>query len=139
MRLLLDSQILYWWRDDSPRLTPLALSLLADPENDLFVSVATVWELAIKEKRGKLSVPRGFFDTIEAIGMKLLPVTVAHAVATRDLPLIHHDPFDRIIVAQARVEGLVLLTHDRMLAQYPVPFILDDGGTAAPSFPPPRE
>jgi PIN domain nuclease of toxin-antitoxin system len=124
MKLLLDSHLLVWSSSTSKRLSLAARSLINDPDNNLFFSAASVWELAIKQDSKKHDVQvdarllrRGLLDN----GYSELPVTGEHAVAIRSLPLIHKDPFDRILVAQATVEGITLLTADPIVARYPGP------------------
>ena len=117
MRLLLDTHVFLWWRADSRYLRSNARRAIADAQL-VFVSAATAWEAAIKAALGRLRIP----DTIEAgvidSGFERLPISFAHAEAAARLPPHHADPFDRMLVAQARTEGLTLVTHDRRLAPY---------------------
>ena len=117
MRLLLDTHVFLWWRADSRHLRADARRAIADAQL-VFVSAATAWEAAIKAALGRLRIP----DTIEAgvldSGFEQLPISFAHAEAAARLPPHHADPFDRMLVAQARTEGLTLVTHDRRLAPY---------------------
>lgn len=123
--LLLDSQSLLWLLDDSPRLGPAARTSIADA-NGVFVSAATVCELTIKTMLGKLSVPADLSTQLVDQGLALLTITAEHAEAIRDYPeLTRHDPFDRILVAQADRANLRLLTADRVLLQLKREFILD--------------
>jgi PIN domain nuclease of toxin-antitoxin system len=124
VKLLLDTQLLLWAAGQPDRLPPAARTLLADPANQLLFSAASVWEVAIKRGLGRsdLNVDprllrRGLLDN----GYDELTVTSEHAVGVDVLPPIHKDPFDRILVAQAMVEGIVLLTSDPLVAQYPGP------------------
>jgi PIN domain nuclease of toxin-antitoxin system len=113
--LLLDSQALIWLLDDSPRLGPLARQAITTAKG-VHVSAATVWELAIKTMLGKLSVPDDFSRRLVAQGLVLLSITAEHAEAIRDFPeLVRHDPFDRLLIAQASRTGLRLLTADHVL------------------------
>ena len=91
--------------------------------NDIFVSVATVWEIAIKRATGKLAFAAPIVETIERLGFQLLPITGAHAEHAGGLPRHHNDPFDRMLVAQATLEGLVLGTQDPMMRPYAVPLL----------------
>ena len=95
-----------------------ARAFIADPENTVFVSAATMWEIRIKEKLGKLDVPANLIATVRSEEFEWIPVSAEHADATMDLPLLHRDPFDRMLVAQAKWMGITLLTSDPMLAQY---------------------
>ncbi|MFC5993581.1 type II toxin-antitoxin system VapC family toxin [Pseudonocardia hispaniensis] len=120
MRLLVDSHVLLWWLEGSPRLSPVAIEAMANGANELFLSAATVWELAIKQSVGKLRLDVDLRAHAEDQGFTELPVTGAHASVVRDLPFHHKDPFDRMLVAQARVEGLTLVTADPALRAYDV-------------------
>jgi PIN domain nuclease of toxin-antitoxin system len=123
--LLLDSQALLWLLDDSPRLGPLARRAVTSAQG-VHVSAATVWELTIKSMLGKLTVPSDLSRRLPGQGLELLSVTAEHAEAIRDFPeLIRHDPFDRLIVAQASRAGLQLLTADHVLLELRRDFILD--------------
>ena len=118
MKLLLDTQLMLWWLADSPKLSRQARALIADPANTVFVSAATMWEIRIKEKLGKLDVPANLIATVVSEEFEWIPVTAEHADATMDLPLLHRDPFDRMLVAQAKWMGITLLTSDSLLAKY---------------------
>ena len=124
MRLLLDTHILLWATIWPERLSSVARSLLEDTANDLLFSAASVWEVAIKRSLGRPDfqvdprlLRRGLLDH----GYEELPVTGQHAVAVAILPLLHQDPFDRILIAQAATEGITLLTADPRIARYPAP------------------
>ena len=123
--LLLDSQTLLWLLDDSPRLGSAARKTISASPG-VHVSAATVWELTIKAMLGKLSVPTGLSAALIGQGLILLNITSEHAEAIRDYPeLTRHDPFDRLLVAQADRAGLRLLTADRVLLGLQREFILD--------------
>ena len=123
--LLLDSQALLWVLDDSPRLGPQARQAITTAQG-VHVSAATVWELTIKSMLGKLTVPSDLSQRLPGQGLELLSVTAGHAGAIRDFPeLIRHDPFDRLIVAQASRAGQQLLTADHVLLELRRDFILD--------------
>jgi len=119
VRLLLDTHVFLWWRDDSRKLRSHARRAIAEAQL-VFVSAATAWEAAIKAALGRLQIP----DTIEAgvvdSGFEKLPISFSHAESAAHLPPHHADPFDRMLVAQARAEGLTLVTHDRRLAPYEI-------------------
>ena len=119
MRLLLDTHILLWWLNDSPDLPEQAKALIADPANEVFVSPMSLWEIAIKSRLGKIvadvdAVRQAALDS----GFDPLPFTLTHAAEVARLPDHHRDPFDRALVAQARIEPLRLLTHDDIVAMY---------------------
>jgi PIN domain nuclease of toxin-antitoxin system len=123
--LLLDSQVLLWLLDDSPRLGTRARQAITSAQG-VHVSAATVWELTIKSMLGKLSVPADFSTRLIAQGLELLDITAEHAEAIRDFPeLTRHDPFKRLLVAQACRAGLRLLTADQVLLNLRRDFILD--------------
>ena len=123
--LLLDSQALLWLLDDNPRLGPRARQAITSAQG-VYVSAATVWELTIKTMLGKLSVPADLSERLTAQGFALLRITAEHAEAIREFPeLVRHDPFDRLLVAQATRAGLRLLTDDQVLLGLGRDFIID--------------
>jgi len=119
-RLLVDTDALLWWLTDDPRLSEKAREALADPANDVLVSTASVWEIAIKRALGKLSAPDDLPDHIVAQGFSWLPVGAEHAWHVRDLPPHHRDPFDRLLVAQALSERLPIVSADARFGAYGV-------------------
>lgn len=119
MRLLLDTHILLWWLDDHPALPARAVALIADPANEVFVSPMSLWEIAIKSRLGKLTADVDeVHQAVLESGFAPLPFTFEHAVEVARLPNHHHDPFDRALIAQARLEPLHLITHDDVIAAY---------------------
>lgn len=121
MNLLLDTHLLLWAASEPQRLSSKARTLLLAPANQLIFSSASLWEISIKNglERPDFNVdPRRLWRMLLVNGYRELPVTSEHAVAVNDLPPLHNDPFDRILVAQARVEGLTLLTVDKAVAKY---------------------
>jgi PIN domain nuclease of toxin-antitoxin system len=119
--LLIDTHLLLWWLNNSPQLPANALPLIADPLNTIFVSVATVWEISIKQALGKIELPSNFDQALATSGFEMLAIQAAHARAASCIPLLHRDPFDRMLMAQATVEKLVLLTADSQVASYGEP------------------
>ena len=119
MEILIDTHMLLWWLADDSRLSKKARALMADPANMLTVSAATAWEIAIKQALGKITMDGDLEKEVRELGFAMLPVTFPHAAETLTLPAIHRDPFDRMLVAQARVESLPLLTVDPHILQYP--------------------
>ena len=119
-RLLVDTHALLWWLADDPGLSATAREALAEPANDVLVSTASVWEIAIKRALGKLSAPDDLPAHIEAQGFGWLPVQAAHAWQVRDLPPHHRDPFDRLLVAQSLVEQLPVVSADARFSAYGV-------------------
>ena len=119
MRLLLDTNVFLWWIYGAA-LTPSARSAIAAPESDVRVSSVTVWESEIKRATGKLKLPDDLIEVVRVEGFAELPVRFEHAVAAGRLPRHHGDPFDRMLVAQAQLEGLSLVTADSAIARYDV-------------------
>jgi len=108
MKLLLDTHVFVWWDADLTRLSAVALVAIRDPANEIWVSTASAWELAIKVQIGKLTLRLPLADIFAqqmANGMRILPVSLIHALAVEALPPVHKDPFDRMLVAQANAEG----------------------------------
>lgn len=121
MKLLLDTHLLLWTASDPDRLSKAARKAIQDPDNELMFSAASLWEITIKRSLDRKDfqvtprlLRRGLLDN----GYQELPVTSEHALATENLPPIHKDPFDRILIAQSVVEGALLLTTDAQVAQY---------------------
>jgi PIN domain nuclease of toxin-antitoxin system len=120
LRLLVDSHVLLWHVQDDPRLKPKPTAAIEAPDAEVLVSVASLWELAIKSALGKLAVPDDLPERVEGMGFELLTVSAAHAWAVRELPPNHGDPFDRLLVAQAQVERLPIVSADPAFSNYGV-------------------
>ena len=121
MNLLLDTHVLLWALEDHPSLSLAARSAITDGGNLVFVSAATAWEITIKSALGKLRAPTtGYLEELRRHRFTPLDITTEHALAVETLPLHHADPFDRILVAQAQVERLTLVTRDARIRMYPV-------------------
>ena len=119
VRLLLDTHILIWWLADDPRLKKSARDVIADPRNEIFASAAVVWEVAIKSALGRIDVDVDEFEAaLHENGFEGLPVSLQHAARVGHLPKIHRDPADRMLVAQASIEELRLVSHDRVFERY---------------------
>lgn len=123
-RLLLDTHVWLWWQADDRRLGALARHAIRTA-TEVWFSAASAWEIAIKASLGKLTLPRGadIESALALDGFRPLPVAITHAEAVRTLRVLHRDPFDRMLVAQARCEGLTILTADSRLAEYDVPLL----------------
>jgi PIN domain nuclease of toxin-antitoxin system len=119
LRLLLDTHTLLWWADGR-RLADPAVSAIASPENQVLVSAVSVWETEIKVASGKLRLDFDFATSAVEHGFAPLPITFAHAAAAGRLPPHHRDPWDRMLVAQAQLEGLTIVTRDPVFARYQV-------------------
>lgn len=123
MNFLLDTHVLLWWLDDAPDLSDEARELIKNKEDLVFVSAATIWEIRIKQGLGKLAVPDSFMSVLMKQAFEFLPITIHHADAIKDLPTLHRDSFDRILIAQAICEDLTIITQDSIFPQYPVAVI----------------
>jgi PIN domain nuclease of toxin-antitoxin system len=123
MSLLLDTHVLLWWLADDRELAGEVKDRL-DVEPGVQVSSATIWEIGIKQALGKIAGPDDLLERIRGSGVRELPISWAHAVAASRLPLIHRDPFDRMLVAQAQCEGSTLVTRDPRCVQYDVQVLL---------------
>ena len=120
MKVLLDTRILLWWLADDPALPPAARDPIADADTTVVVSAATAWEIAIKKAAGRLDAPDDLLEALEVNSFDTLAITAAHARDAGALPAHHTDPFDRMLVAQARAEKLTLVTVDHRFADYDV-------------------
>lgn len=127
MRLLLDTQCWLWWFSQPERLSEEAIEQIANETNEVWFSVASVWEIGIKVAIGKLPLPEQIDDYIFArmtqLGARTLEITASHALRASALPLIHRDPFDRMLIAQAQIEDMKLVSADSMFNQYEVDVI----------------
>jgi PIN domain nuclease of toxin-antitoxin system len=123
MTLLLDTHVLLWWLEDAPQLSRPARKAIQDGQNTVYISAAVAWEIAIKKALGKLDAPDDLEEVMAANRFLPLPITIPHALAVQTLPDHHRDPFDRLLIAQALLEGFRLVTRDREIARYPVPRI----------------
>ena len=124
MKLLLDTHTFIWWDTDPAQLSQQVLDLCHDQTNTLILSVVTVWEIQIKSQLGKLALDLPLAELVQsqqdANGIQLLPVNLAHVLALDTLPRHHKDPFDRLLIAQANIEGAMLLSKDPAFAAYSV-------------------
>ncbi len=118
MRLLLDTHAFLWWMADDPRLGPAARAAIRNPENGVYLSAASVWEMHIKVALGRLRVPEPASTAARRLGLEPLDVNWAHAEASAALPPLHKDPFDRLLIAQAQIESLTLVTNDPAIQSY---------------------
>jgi PIN domain nuclease of toxin-antitoxin system len=123
LKLLIDTHAALWFLEGDPSLSAVALSLIEDDSIERRLSAASVWEVAIKRGTGKLTATADFHERMERKGVRGLSVTDAHAAAVTDLPMHHRDPFDRLLVAQARIEGMSILSKDENLRAYDVPVV----------------
>jgi len=124
MRILLDTHAFLWWITDDQRMSPRATEVIADGRNDLLFSAASGWEIAIKAGLGRIKLPspmdRFLIEQLRKNRMEMLPIQMAHALHVHTLPRRHRDPFDRMLVSQAQLEKLPILSGDREIARYDV-------------------
>ncbi|HZH29652.1 MAG TPA: type II toxin-antitoxin system VapC family toxin [Pyrinomonadaceae bacterium] len=124
MKLLLDTHTFIWWAGEPEKLSSNALALLEDEDNELMLSVVSVWEIQIKSQLGKLRLNVPLEDLVESQrqenGLQILPIELEHVLALSRLPTLHKDPFDRLLIAQSQVEDADIVSKDREFASYPV-------------------
>ena len=123
MKLLLDTHAALWWLSDDARFGAQAAHHLADETNQVLLSAAVVWEVAIKRSLGKLDAPEDLAPTLLGAGVRTLAVSVDHAAAVEHLPWHHRDPFDRMLIAQASIEGAAIVSRDESLRPYGITLI----------------
>jgi len=122
MKLVLDTHVILWWLWDDPRLGQRARAVIADPRVKVMASIASPWEMSVKHRIGKLDERGGdMLDWLEDEAVEVLPVRADDLRALEALPLLHRDPFDHLIIAQALVEGARIMTDDGIMARYDVP------------------
>lgn len=120
MQLLLDTHAFLWWNSDDPALGPKAREAITEPGNVVFVSAATTWEIAVKRVLGKLDAPGDVASWVPDNGFVELVIDAKHTIRSAELPLHHRDPFDRLLIAQAQLEELTLVTGDPEMVKYDV-------------------
>lgn len=124
MKILLDTNALIWWFKDSPRLSVKARAIVQHPDTIVLVSIVSLWEITIKWRIGKMELSgSSLLGPIDQAGMQLVTISPVHLYAVEGLPFRHRDPFDHLILAQAKVEGAVVITSDEQMADYGVPCI----------------
>ena len=127
MRYLLDTHTFLWWNMDDAQLSSLARELIADGNNEIFLSAASAWEITIKTARGRLTLPedptRYVSNRLSLHGFQALPVQIHHAVQVYKLPMHHADPFDRLLIAQSQIESMSLISVDMEIRKYEVEVI----------------
>lgn len=118
--LLLDTHALLWWLSDNRQLTKTARTAIADPGNAVFVSAASAWEIAIKQKLGKLSAPNDLLEVVALGELEWLPIEAEDGLAAGRLPMHHRDPFDRLLIAQARARSALIVSRDQTFDRYDI-------------------
>lgn len=122
-RILLDTHAILWWLSGNQLLGRNSIETISNQDNDIFVSAASIWEIAINKKKGLLEAPDDFDSIIVEEGFKQLPISLYHAERAGELELHHKDPFDRMLIVQAQAEGLSLMTSDKAISMYSVKVI----------------
>ncbi|WP_341760855.1 MULTISPECIES: type II toxin-antitoxin system VapC family toxin [unclassified Candidatus Tisiphia] len=124
MSYLLDTHTLLWWLEDNPTLTVESRKIISNPNNLIFVSSVNSWEITIKKALGKLEAPNNLEQVILESGFDPLPININHTIFVEKLENYHDDPFDRLLISQAIIEGLTIITRDNKITQYSVPIII---------------
>lgn len=120
MKYLLDTHIILWWLTEPEKLTSKARKVISDKIDPICVSSVSLWEMAIKQSLGKITLPNNMIDILSSEGFEMLPITAPECLSVADLPFLHYDPFDRLLVMQAKLNDLVLITRDEKIMSYPV-------------------
>lgn len=120
MKFLLDTHSLLWTVFEPDKLSTEAQEIIADQENIICISLISLWEIGIKQNIGRLDIPKEFFEVVATGGFEMLSLTVAQIEQYRELPLYHRDPFDRMLIVQAKEQKLILITRDREISKYDV-------------------
>ena len=120
MQYLLDTHVVLWWLTEPEQIHAKAQKIIRNRSNEIFVSSASFWEIAIKKSIGRMTMPHNLLETIAIEGFKILPIMPEECIGVADLPLLHADPFDRLLVIQAKLHDLVIITRDTKIAEYPI-------------------
>lgn len=120
MEYLLDTHVILWWFTEPEKISPKAQKIIRNKSNNIFLSSASFWEMAIKKSLGRLTLPHNLLEAIFAESFKILPIMPEDGLGVADLPLLHSDPFDRLLIIQAKLHDLIIITADSKIADYPV-------------------
>jgi len=120
MRYLLDTYVVLWWLAEPDKIHTKARKIIRDRTNEIFVNSASFWEMAIKKSIGRLTLPHNILETVAIEGFKVLPIMPEESIGVADLPMLHADPFDRLLILQSKLYDLVLITRDDKIMDYPV-------------------
>lgn len=120
MQYLLDTHVILWWFTEPKKIAPKAQKIIRDKSNNIFLSSGSFWEMAIKKSLGRLTLPHNLLEAVATENFKILPIMPEEGLGVADLPLLHSDPFDRLLIIQAKLHDLVIITHDSKIAEYPV-------------------
>jgi PIN domain nuclease of toxin-antitoxin system len=131
VKLLLDTHAVLWWLGDDERIGTKARDLIGDPENEVLISIVSLWEIVVKQRIGKLAAEiKEILDEVERQRLTLLDITATHLLALAALPTLHRDPFDHLLIAQAMAEGAIFVSEDRRARRYAVQTVTcSDAGT----------
>jgi len=120
MQYLLDTHVVLWWLTDPSKLSINVRKIITDKTQQIFVSSVSIWEMAIKSEIGKLTIPQNILAVLRSENIQILPLTAEDGLGVTDLPKLHSDPFDRMLVVQAKLNDLVFITKDPQILQYPI-------------------
>ena len=120
MQYLLDTHILLWWFTTPKKISTKAQKIIRDKSNNIFLSSASLWEMAIKKSLGRLTLPHNLIEAVATESFRILPIMPEESLGVADLPLLHSDPFDRLLIIQAKLHDLIIITKDLKIAEYPV-------------------
>lgn len=120
MQYLLDTHVVLWWFTTPETMKKKTQSIIRDKSNQIFVSSVSFWEMAIKKSLGRLTLPHNLIEMVAAEAFNILPIMPEDGLGVADLPLLHTDPFDRLLIMQAKLNDLVIITRDKKIAEYPV-------------------
>jgi PIN domain nuclease of toxin-antitoxin system len=120
MKYLLDTHVILWWISEPEQISSKARKIISDKNIKVLISSVSIWEMSIKKSLGRLSFPSNLIQVLESEGFEMLPMNGIEAISIAELPLIHQDPFDRMLVMQAKINDLVLITRDAKIIKYPV-------------------
>ena|SRR5579864_3994861 len=120
MQYLLDTHVLLWWFITPEKISVKARKIIRDKSNEIFISSVSFWEMAIKKSLGRLTLPHNLIEAVTAESFKILPIMAEEGLGVADLPLLHTDPFDRLLIIQAKLHDLVIITKDSKIAEYSV-------------------
>jgi PIN domain nuclease of toxin-antitoxin system len=120
MQYLLDTHAILWWFTTPEKINKKAQKIIRDKSNKIFLSSVSFWEMAIKKSIGRLTLPHNLLEAVAAENFKILPIMPDEALGVADLPMIHADPFDRLLIIQAKLLDLIIITHDEKISEYPV-------------------
>lgn len=120
MKYLLDTHVILWWLDTPEKISDKAKEMIQDRTNSVFLSSVSFWEMSIKQSLGRLTIPKNIIEVLTSEGFQILPLTAEEGLSVSDLPFIHHDPFDRMLIMQAKLNNLIFISSDKKIKEYPV-------------------